>query len=390
MRNNLFKKTLLVLFPLILSFSITPKIFAETIKIGQSLPLTGEMEKSAQEFQKGSLSWINYINSRGGINGKQIELITKDDKGNSETALKITENFILDDILVLYGYLGYDSAMKSYELSKKNKLAFFGAATGSTELHEFSEPNAFFTRPDYGRETASMVDLLIENKKNKISFFYSDSNWAESFYKGAKWSFEEKNLKIFSSASVQTKNPDFKFAAKKINSGFPDAVIIASEAEIAALFIKELRKLNPSIIIMAASEVDGSKLSGLLMNQGIGVIVSQVVPFPFQTRYQITNLYKRLSSRFYPEETASFKGFEGFISARALTTILSDCEEPITREGFIKKAHEMPSVNLGGFVFDFKENKATGSVKTYFTQIGPGGFLSPIISLKDVYKYSPL
>lgn len=391
MIKKILKKNLLLFLPFFLCISLTLQVTsAETIKIGQSLPLSGETADTAEKFRKGALAWIKYVNSRGGVNGNTIDLITKNDKGNSETALKNSEDLILENVFILYGYMGYDSCMKSYEISKKSNIPFFGAATGSIELHKFSEPNAFFTRPDYGTETSNMLEILLESGKNKISLFHSDADWAQSFSKGAKWSFEEKNIKIFSTAAVSGKNPDTKSAAQKINKGIPDAVIIASEPETAAAFIKDLRLLNPSVIIMTSSDVDGVRLSGLLMNQGVGVVVSQVVPFPFHTKFQITNLYKRLSSQFFPEESASFYGFEGFISARALTTILSNCSEPITREKFIETARSMQSVNLGGFVFDFSEKKSTGSLNTYLTQIGPGGFLTPISSLDDIYKYSPL
>jgi ABC-type branched-subunit amino acid transport system substrate-binding protein len=390
MTKNFFFRQLSFTFALFLVLAFTSVISAETLQIGQSLPLKGDLEKKAKEFNKGSLAWIKYLNSRGGLNGKNIELITKNDAGSAENAEKISQDFISENYLLLYGYMGFESCIKSYEISKKSEVPFFGASTGAIELHKFSENNAFFIRPDYGSEAENMINILLENNKNKISFFHSDSKWAESFTKGAKWSFEEKNLKMFSTASVSSNSPDIKSAAEKINSGIPEAVIIASEPEIASSFIKEIRKLNPSIIIIAAADVDGNKLSGLLMNQGVGVVVSQVVPFPFNTKYQITRLYKRLSSEYFPEQALSFSGFEGFISARALTTILSKCSEPVTRENFIKTARDMAAVNLGGFVFDFSKNKSTGSINSYFTQIGPGGFLTPISSLDDIYKYSPL
>lgn len=346
------------------------------------------MAESARQFQKGSLAWIKFINSRGGINNNLIELITRDDSGDPELATKNTEFFILENFFMLYGYMGYESCIKSFEVSKKSETPFFGASTGAKELR-YKGNNSFFIRPDHSVETQNMLEMLINHKKNKIALFYSNSNWAQSFAKTAEETIKAKEIKNFISASASKEISKIIDAAKKINSSLSEAVIIAAEPEIAASFIREIRKLNPEIIIIASSEVNGEKLSGRLMNQGVGVIISQVVPFPFFTKLPITQLYKRLSLEYFPEEPLSFFGLEGFISARAMTTALSECRE-LTKSNFIKTASTMKSINLGGFVFDLSDINKTGSATTYFTQIGPGGFLTPITSLDDIYKYNSL
>jgi len=387
-KKSIFKLPLyfsLVLLLVCSSFEVS----AETIRIGQSLPLSGKMSQSADQFKKGSLCWIKYINSKGGVNNNPIELVTRDDEGSAEKALKNTEFFILENFFLLYGYMGYDSCVKSYDLSEKSKIPFFGASTGAQELHSKGE-SIFFTRPDYATETMNIIEMLIKHEKNKIALFHSEKNWARSFAKGASKSIEEKSIKDFTLTSVPEENPDTRSAAEKISLSSPDAVIVAADTEIAASFIREIRKIKPGIIIIACSEVNGEELSKNLMNRGVGVIISQVVPFPFYTKLPVIQLYKRIFMEYFPEEPLSFYGLEGFISARAMTTILTDCKQPLKREDFIQTAINLKSVNLGGFVLDFAENKSTGSSNTYLTQIGPGGFLTPITSLDDIYKYSAL
>ncbi|MCB9481518.1 MAG: ABC transporter substrate-binding protein [Desulfobacteraceae bacterium] len=376
-------------FSIFLFICLNLSISAETIKIGQSLPLSGENSESANQFQKGSLCWIKYINSRGGVNSNTIELITRDDSGDYEKAVKNTEFFILENFFMLYGYMGYDSCLNSYEISKKSKIPFFGASTGAQELQGKGE-SIFFTRPDYSTETINIIEMLLNHEKNKIALFHSQKNWAKSFAKSAAKSLDAKNIKDYSLVSVSQETPDTKSAAEKINLNFPDAVIIAADSDTASSFIRDIRKINPKIIIIASSEVNGEELSKKLMNQGVGVIISQVVPFPFYTKLPVVQLYKRILVEYFPEEPLSFYGLEGFISARAMTTIISGCKQPLNRENFIDTAASLKSVNLGGFVLDFTDNKSTGSTNSYFTQIGPGGFLTPITSLDDIYKYSPL
>jgi ABC-type branched-subunit amino acid transport system substrate-binding protein len=388
MKKKFFLKLLFLFTIFFLYTSAYSPLYSETIKIGQSLPVTGNMSAAANQFQKGASAWIQFINSRGGINNNLIELITKDDSGDPKKALKNTEFFILENFFMIYGYMGSESCIESFKLSEKSKIPFFGASTGAQELHS-KGGSIFFMRPDYASETQTMIEILLNHQKNKIALFNSDSKWAQSFANEAEKNFKKNQIENYTFASSPKDNAKLTKAAEKINSISPDALIIAAEPDLAALLIKEIRKINPSIIIMASSEINGENLSGNLMNQGIGVIVSQVVPFPFYTKLPVTQLYKRVSSEYFPEEPLSFYGLEGFISARAMTTILNECKE-LTRENFIKTARNMKSVNLGGFVFDFTENKSTGSLSIYFSQIGPGGFLTPITSLDDIYKYNAL
>jgi len=361
-------------------------LYADTIKIGQSLPLSGEMSKPALQFNKGALAWIKFINSRGGIKDNSIELITKDDAGDPDQALKNTEFFILENFFMLYGYMGYESCLKAYSLSQKSKIPFFGALTGCQDFAG-NKGNMFFIRPDYATETQNIIEILLKDQKNKIAIYHSNSKWAQNFAQSAKKIIEKNKIENFVLVSAPTENEKISELSEKINKISPDALIIAAEPDIAAPFIKEIRTINPNIIIIASSEINGEQLSEKLMNHGVGVIVSQVVPFPFYTKLPVTRLYKRLLLEYFPDEPVSFYGLEGFISAKAMTTILNDCKEP-TRENFIKSTLNLKSVNLGGFIFDFNKNNRTGSSSTYLTQIGPGGFLTPITSLDDIYKFN--
>jgi|GEM_PF-3678678 len=380
-----------IIFIIFLLVSVIPHtVCSESLKIGQSLPLSGEKSQAAAAFLNGAKTWIDHINSRGGINGSELELITLDDKGNAKKAVENTEKLIEEDVFLLFGYMGYESAMESADIASKHSIPFFGAATGAGEFYKFPEKNTFTVRPSYYHEINNIIKKLIDTGDNKISFFHSLEGWGLSALKSAQWSFENNSISIFSKTGVSNEDPDLERAVSVINSGNPDAVILAADYQLSSQFIKSIRSKNPDIKIFALCDILGDKLSKSLMNQGVGVVVSQVVPFPFYTKLPVSQLFNRLSRKYYPEQSISFFGFEGFITARALTTILSNSPDNPGRDDFIKAAETTDSINLGGYIFSFSESKRTGSVDTYLTQIGPGGFLSPIRSLEDIYKYSKL
>lgn len=385
-KKHLLKLRLILFF----IFFISSSAYGESIKIGQSLPLTGIKSEAAIAFKNGCDAWIKDLNKRGGINGQQIELITLDDKGDAELAVKNTEKLISGNVFTLFGYMGYDSCVRSAEIAEKSDIPFFAAATGSGELHNFTRKNIFTLRPGYYTEVKNILNMLIAKDNKKVAILYSNSNWGKNFYKSAQWIFDEKKIKIFNKVIADAKNPDIKKISDELIQGKPDAVIVGTDSDIAIEMVKSVRKTQPHLKIILISDSYGDKVSKTLVNKGVGVVVSQVVPFPYYRRIPIVGLFNRLTEKHFPLQEISFHGLEGFISAKALTTIISECGENPSRKKFTDTAENLRPMNLGGFIFDFSKESHTGSVNTYLTQIGPGGFLTPIRSLDDIYKYSNL
>lgn len=384
-----YLKKLLLLFFLFTTCNISP-IYAKNIIIGQSLPFSEEKTEQANAFYKGCMSWIKYFNDQGGINGTKIEVMMLNDYGAPRLVKANTQKFIQENVFLLFGYMGYESSIIASDLAEKSNIPFFGSVTGASELHKFPKNTSFFIRPGYDTEITNVLNDLIDNNYKKISFFYSSDKTGESALKAAQWCFNDKQLPVFTQASVKVHDPDIEKAVNDIISGTPDAVIIAANSNISSLFIKQLRDKQPQIKIITLSDTNGKELSEKLFNHGIGVVISQVVPFPFYQKIPVVRQFNQISNQYYPDQQITFAGFEGFITAKAMTSVLEQCQDNLTRENFMEKASLSNPINLGGFSFNFTKEDRTGSKTTYFTQIGPGGFLSPIRSLKDIYKYSPL
>ena len=68
-----------------------------TIRIGASLPLTGEFSQGGLDTQRGYETWVEMTNEKGGLLGKQVEIIVKDDATQQETAVSNYNNLISQD-----------------------------------------------------------------------------------------------------------------------------------------------------------------------------------------------------------------------------------------------------------------------------------------------------
>jgi ABC-type branched-subunit amino acid transport system substrate-binding protein len=152
-------------------------------------------------------------------------------------------------------------------------------------------------------------------------------------------------------------------------------------------FIQLMRKSGSDALFLNVSFVDAVSLANALANKGLGVVITQVVPFPYDRRVPVVSEFYSLAEKFFPEIETSFACIEGFIAAKALCTILLRTPDPITREGFINTAEKQADLDLGGFPISFSEDNHQGSNLVYFSQVGPGGFISPLKNLKYLYEY---
>src|SRR5512134_2235178 len=76
------------------------------IVLGQSVALTGPGSALAVPFHQGAKLYFDRVNAAGGVNGRKIELITLDDRGNAQQTAANTKKLLDQGILSLFGYYG--------------------------------------------------------------------------------------------------------------------------------------------------------------------------------------------------------------------------------------------------------------------------------------------
>jgi len=167
----------------------------------------------------------------------------------------------------------------------------------------------------------------------------------------------------------------------------PEAIVMIGAYAPCAQFIRLMREKGSNPMFLNVSFVGSDALAMTLANMGLGVVVTQVVPYPFNKKISVVSDYHKMAKTQVPEAGPGFVGMEGFIAAKALCKILSETPEPITREGFIETAEKQAKVDLGGFSFSFSPGSHQGSNLVYFSQVGPGGFISPVDNLTQLYEF---
>ncbi len=162
---------------------------AESIKLGMTAALTGSASELGLNMRAGIESYFSVINEQGGVNGRPIELIVKDDGYEPERAAKNMRSLIdQDNVLAILGNVGTPTAIVTVPIAQEKKILLFGAFSGGDVLR--SDPASHYIinyRASYNEETAVMINGLLDIgiKPRQIAFFTQADSYGDTAYQGA-------------------------------------------------------------------------------------------------------------------------------------------------------------------------------------------------------------
>ena len=144
-----------------------PGVTATEIKLGVSTPLTGSAALAYGKVPGAMKAYFDYINANGGVNGRKIKLVVRDDKYLPTLAATQTTNLIIkDNVFALVGALGTATHSKAYtaaSLASKNVPDLF-VNTGFSGFGNISKyPTTFTVLPSYAMEAKIMSKFIKEN-----------------------------------------------------------------------------------------------------------------------------------------------------------------------------------------------------------------------------------
>jgi len=366
----------------------SPGVSDRKIRIGQSCALTGPAQTLGKGMRDGALAYFRQVNATGGINGRKIRLITLDDGHASNASIVNTKRLIEDEkIFLLFGYVGAAPSRAALEIAQENEIPFFGSMSGAAFLRDPVSRYMFNLRASDSREIEALIQKPIEERgAGKIAVFYEDSDVGQAGLKIMRESLQQHGQELVATANYAANTQAVEPAGQELLAVQPDTVLLLGAAAPCAKLIIMMRNWGSDAVFAATSAVGSDALGLELSNKGLGIAISQVVPFPYDRRIPLVAEYQRLTGEFVEGAETGYPGMEGFLAAKALCAILRNLENPITRDSFIKAAEGQRGTELGGINITFSPDNHQGVNDVFFTQVVPGGFIKPVTNLTDLYN----
>ena len=340
--------------------------------LGQSAPATGPSAQLGIQLNRGARLYFDKVNAAGGVNGQKIELRMLDDGYEPARAKANTETFLNDDVFALFGYVGTPTSLAALPLVKDSGVPFFGPFTGAMSLRQPALRNVFHVRASYDDETALIVNQLHNLGLSKIAVFRQNDSYGQAGLDGTTKALKALGLAPVAVGSFERNTVNVADAVKTITAAKPDGVVQIGSYKACAAFIRQARAAGYGGQFFNVSFVGTKALSDELNKDALGVVVSQVMPFPFSPAVSIVRDYLDAVKAAGGDATANYSSLEGYVDARVFVEGLHRGRAN-TREGLANGLESLQHVDYDGFNLNFGHEHAASHFVELSMLTGDGG-----------------
>lgn len=350
-------------------------VYPDMIVLGQSAALKGPASGLGTGMREGAAAYFDEVNRSGGVHGRKIELKSLDDGYEPDRAAANTKKLIEDErVFALFGYVGTPTAQASIPIFTAAKVPFFGAFTGAELLRDPYNKYIFNVRASYYDETEKIVQHLTTGSLEKIAVMYQNDSYGKAGLAGVERAMAKRNLKIAATGTVERNTTDVAAAVKAIGGAQPDAIVMISAYRSCAEFIRQAKKAGMKSQFFNVSFVGTKSLADDLGADGVGVAISQVMPFPWGAEAVVRD-YQKAMARANPKSTLGYTSMEGYIAAKVFVEGLRRAGKDLTRDRLIAELERINQLDVGGFVVSFAPSNHAGSKYVDLTIISKGNKL---------------
>ena len=322
------------------------------IKLGFSGVLTGRLSDLGTAGRNGVILAVEQVNAEGGINGRAVELIIRDDRQDKEEALRIDRELIDEGVVAIIGHMTSAMSMAAIPLLNKEKILLVSPTTSTNKLTGIDD---YFIRvmPPNSAETDHLARYAFkEMGARKIAAICDLSNkaYSEEFINNFRREFEHLGGKVILVEQFTSgKETDFVKLTDSLIRSNPDAVLLVAGALDAAMICQHVRMISSKVLIVSC----GWAMTDDFIQHGgpavEGVVFSQLLNSKSQDKTYLT--FKRQFSERFGEEPG-FPAIHGYEAARVLFKALSKSYNPEEL-----KATVLQQDTFEGVQGDFKVDK---------------------------------
>jgi branched-chain amino acid transport system substrate-binding protein len=188
----------------------TPGVTAKQITIGGTFPLTGvaSLYKTIPAAEK---AYFDYVNSKGGVNGRKINFLVRDDSYDSTKTVPLAQQLVEQDhVFAIFGSLGTVPTLSTWNYLNSHKVPQVGVATGDSywgfcafkSCDGGKKPWTIGFQPDYPGEGKLYGRYLAKNMPSaKVGVLFQNDSFGKNYYAGFRAGLGSKKGNIVSAQS---------------------------------------------------------------------------------------------------------------------------------------------------------------------------------------------
>ncbi|MCW5299846.1 hypothetical protein DXT88_16870 [Herbaspirillum lusitanum] len=338
-------------------------VSATRILLGQSAGMSGTMAHYARQALIGAKVYFDQINQQGGVHGRRIELLTRDDQYTASLAAYNTRQLIEQDrVFALFGFVGWPTSQAGLQIASRARVPFFAPFTGGA-LHTSFDRYLFSIRASYVDEHAYFLRNMNGLGIRKLALVYQQDQYGVSIKQDIENRARREAIEL-TSISINHAGVNLTPLIDKTLAAQVDVVMLVNaDYQINARIVHGLRSRGFLGQFFAVSFVGTKQLASELGDLAHGILVTQVVPLPWRISMPLVAEYRKsMAEAGYEEFTVT--SLEGYIAARVLVEGFRRAGRNLTRERLIRALEGINARNYdgGGYVVNFSPTNHLGSM----------------------------
>ncbi|WP_432838364.1 ABC transporter substrate-binding protein [Dactylosporangium sp. CA-092794] len=384
-----------------------------TIKLGGTFPLTGLAAPGYNEIPDGAQAFYKFINANGGVNGRKIEYIVKDDAYNPTNTSTVTNELVQQDqVFAMVGALGTPTHNAVIDRLNSEKIPDLFVTSGSPwGSNVAKQPMTFGWQPDYEIEGKIAANYVKQNMPTaKVGLFLQDDDIGEYAEKGVREILDGSRIVSVQKYTAGTEDVGPQIAA--LQAAKPDIVLAFDLIQYTALSQLAALKLNfhptwyyggtgsnPQFVSKFLEEYSDGKVKGASLLDG--VLSSTYMPVASDTDDPWIQLWEKIWKQYGNGQPLNTFDVYGLSQAYSVVSALTAAGKDLTREKVVKAIEKAgaswPSPAYGTFrwskdshmgmnglqVIEFKDGVGVPKTPVLVTNLGDAPITEDDSAAKD-------
>ena len=332
-----------------------PGVTDREIKLGANAPYSGPASVYAS-FPRTMLAYFAMLNEKGGINGRQINLLTRDDAYSPPKTVEVIRSLVESDgVLAIMGPFGTPTNAAIQKFLNSNGVPHLLVQSGGTRWNDPKQfPWTTPYSPTYVNESKIIARYLLKTKADaKVGVLLQADDIGKDFLAGLKEGLGAKSdTMIVKEASYQATEPTIDSQIVNLKASGADTILIAAQNKFASMAIRKIHELGWKPLIFLGSTANS--IAGVLVPAGLDASADILTTTSYKTPNDPTWTtdkgmieYLAFMAKYMPgQDPNDVIAVTAYTTAQLGAIILERCGNNLTRENVLKQATSLKGVEL--------------------------------------------
>ena len=338
-----------------------PGVTPTTVALGGTAPLTGSSSVYAA-IAVGAHAYVDYANTRGGVNGRRIAYTIVDDASDPAQALDLTRRLVEDDkVFAIFNSFGTDQNLAVRDYLNQKKVPQLFAASGATALGKQGGqyPYTIGLRPTYTAEGWVLGQYLARTQgAAKVAVLYEDDDYGQELLDGLRRGILRSKVRVVAAEPYDVDATDVQAQVARLRIAGATVFAVFARSRVALQALKYANRLGwKPKLTLASSGASSASVARAASQKGPNPLVNGMVSVAFLkdptdprwAKDSSMKLYRTVMKRFAPGANVDdVNHVYGMAAAWTAIEAIRRAGADLTRDGLLRV---VGALNLQGNPF---------------------------------------